>query len=306
MIKGVNLTNSIAHIYNDNPIVAHEGYLAKEIKELMLAHRLECIPVIDSQKRVVNVLVWDSIFSGKKSKENIKLDIPVVIMAGGKGARLDPFTRILPKPLIPIGKKPIIEIIMDNFAKTGCHKFYLTVNYKGEMIKSYFDNTDSGYKVRYIWEKKYLGTAGSLRLLPDDFAQTFFVTNCDVIVKTDYLDMLSFHKENRNAMTMVGSVQHYEIPYGVLKIKNGGRLKCINEKPEYDFIVNAGLYIIEKEILTHIPKNKFCDITDFIATLHKNNLKIGVYPVSQNSYIDIGEWKKYQNTLNNIAEKLDV
>lgn len=308
IIRGMALTVPISSVYAKNPVSMADGCSIREVKDLMLRKRIECIPVLDKNKRVTDILIWDSVFAGQRMNKGVslKMSIPVVIMAGGKGTRLDPFTRILPKPLIPIGKKPIIEIIMDNFAELGYRKFYVTVNYKGEMIKSYFDNTESYYKVKYIWEKKYLGTIGGLRLLPSDFPETFFVTNCDVIIKADYTDMISFHRQNNNDLTLVGSLQHYEIPYGVLKIYKGGRLKSIDEKPEYDFLVNAGLYLIEKRVVKHLPKTGLCNVTDFIAILREKNLRVGVYPVSQNSYIDVGEWKKYQNTLNNIAEKINV
>lgn len=226
-----------------------------------------------------------------------KIDIPVVIMAGGKGVRWSPFTKLIPKPLIPIDETPVIEIIMDRFSRWGARSFYITLNYKGEMVKTYFDGNKKKYTINYLWEKDFLGTAGSLALLPSAIEDTFIVSNCDVIVKADYADLVHIHKKKKNILTIVGTVGHYKIPYGVMHFDKDGRLEKIQEKPEFNFTINAGVYVLSKKALSHIPRNSFFDMTDFMQILLDRGEKVGVYTVSKKSYTDIGNWEGYKRCI---------
>lgn len=223
-------------------------------------------------------------------------------MAGGKGTRLDPFTRILPKALIPVGEKPVIEIIMDEYARYGMKNFHISVNSKSKMIKAYFGDQDSDYNISFIDEDKPLGTAGALRFLKDKFDNPFFVSNCDIIVRNNYYDILQFHKDGRYDLTVVGSMQHRTIPYGVCKFENGGLLKSIQEKPEYDFLVNTGMYLLNPHILRYIPENTYFDMTELINVLQKKAHKVGVYPVSEKSWVDIGQLTEYRTTIRELTE----
>ncbi|MDP2167699.1 MAG: nucleotidyltransferase family protein [Thermodesulfovibrionales bacterium] len=299
ILKNGNLNDTIEGCFNKNPVYLKEGYDPGAAKKLLVKHQIDIIPVTDGGGGLTGFITWPQVFGGGM-KEKEKIDLPVVIMAGGRGTRLDPFTKILPKPLIPIGEKPIVELIMDKFNEYGVSDFYLTVNYKAEMIKSYFDNVETGYKIRYIREKDFLGTAGSLRLLPGGVGGTFIVSNCDIIVEADYADLVKFHKKGRHSLTIVGSIQHYKIPYGIIEYKEGGGLKAINEKPEYDMLINTGLYVLEKEALEHISKGKAFHMTDLISALLKKKKKIGVYPVSEKSYVDIGQWEEYKKNIDRL------
>jgi NDP-sugar pyrophosphorylase family protein len=203
----------------------------------------------------------------------------------------------LPKPLIPIDNKPIIEIIMDEFAKFSINNFYISINYKKEIIKAYFKEQKSNYNIEFIEETKPGGTAGSLKLLEGKIKTTFFVSNCDIIIKDDYKKIYNFHKKNNFNLTLVGSIKHHTIPYGVCKIGNGGILKKIVEKPESDMLINTGMYILSPEVFNFIPKNKFYNMTDLINIMKKNDYKVGVYPISEKSWMDIGEWGKYKSSL---------
>ena len=219
-------------------------------------------------------------------------------MAGGKGTRLDPFTRIFPKPLIPIGDNPIIEIIMDKFAKYGMKSFIISVNTKAKMIKAYFEDSRSKYNISFIDEDKPLGNIGALRFLEGKLKTPFFISNCDIIVECDYTKIYEFHQQHNCDLTIVGSLQHYTIPYGVCDIENGGILKSIKEKPEYDLLVNTGMYVFNPDILKFIPKNEFFNIPDLIKKLKKARKKIGVYPVSEKSWIDVGKLSEYKKHIN--------
>ncbi len=303
ILSGRQLSEKAYQACNSNPIVVNSGYNISTIKKLMLDNQIESIPVLDDNNRISDILTWDTIFSEGIIKQKNKLSIQVVIMAGGKGSRLDPFTTILPKPLIPIGDKPIIEIIMDKFGEYDVKEFFISVNHKSRMIKSYFEDVDGQYKIHYINEKLPLGTAGCLHMLTKRIKNPFIVTNCDIIVDIDYADLLAFHQEEKNDMTIVVSCKHYVIPYGICLIKNGGTLSKLNEKPEYEFLVNTGMYILNDSILRLIPINQYFDMTDLIKLAKRKKLKLGVYPIDEKSWIDIGQWDEYHKAAKNLMIK---
>ncbi len=303
ILNNCNLSDKIDGIYNKNAIYFSEDFSICEAKELMSKNKIEVIPIVDKNKNITDVVVWTDLIEKEDRCTFLgKIDLPVVIMAGGRGSRLDPFTKILPKPLIPIDELPIIEVIINKFYDQGVKNFYVTLNYKGEMIKIYFDGILKDYNVNYIWENEYLGTAGSLQLLPDDFADTFIVSNCDIVVDLAYKDLIDFHEKNNNLITVVGSIQHYKIPYGIIKFEKAGKIKKIQEKPELDFTVNTGVYVLSKNVLNFIPKDKSIDMTELIQLVLDSEKPVGVYPISQKSYSDIGEWKEFKQTL----EKLNL
>jgi NDP-sugar pyrophosphorylase family protein len=290
-------------VYNQKPIYLCYPWNIEEVKRIMVTKKIEVIPVLNSRREIIDVLIWSDIFKEKSSAPREKIDLPLVIMAGGRGTRLDPFTRILPKPLIPIGDKPVVEIIIDRIVEWGVRDIYITLNYKGEMVKTYFEyREDLPYRIHYISEKEFLGTAGSLRLLPDELSETFILTNCDVIVDADYYDVLRHHKKSNNIITLLGSIQNYTIPYGIVRFNSGGIVEEIEEKPEYDLTVNTGIYIMQKNSIQYIPENKSFDITELINQLIRKGEKVGVYPVSEKSYVDIGQWEEYRKSINLLKE----
>ena len=273
------------------------NYDLEKVKEEILKRKIVYVPVVNKQKEIVEFLVWDKLFDGKlirKTKD--KIDVEVVIMAGGKGTRLDPFTRILPKPLIPIGEKSILEIIIEKFTEYDLNEFHLSVNHKAKIIKSYFEEIKPDYTLKYLHEEKPLGTVGALKQLEGKINKEILLTNCDIIIEADYADLLKHHKQHKNDITLVASVKHYNIPYGICEIENGGTLVKIKEKPEYDFLVNTGMYVLNPEVLKHIPENEFFHITHLIEKI-KNTHKIGIYPISENSWVDTGEWIGYKKAV---------
>lgn len=297
ILKTGGINGMVEQVYNNQPFKVSKNFVKDDIKKIVLKKLIEAIPVVDKNNRIIDILFWEKLFSEKIEKKVANLAVPVVIMAGGLGTRLDPFTKIMPKPLIPIGEKPIIEIIMDKFAEFGMNDFYISINYKAQMIKAYFEDQQCKYNLTFIQENKPLGTGGSLKLLKNKFKSSFFVSNCDVIVNDDYTKIIDFHKKGQNKVTLVASIQHQIIPYGVCEIEKGGKLKRIIEKPEYDFLVNTGIYLIEPDILELIPNDALFHITDLIRKLKHNNLQIGVFPISEKSWIDIGQWEEYRKTL---------
>jgi len=297
ILKEGSLSESIDKVYNRKPVSTRNGYDIMEIKRLMLGNKVEGIPVLNDREEILDVLLWGDIFGKERVPRKTKIDIPVVIMAGGKGTRLDPFTRILPKPLIPIGDKAIIEIIMDKFADHGINRFYVSINTKAHMIKSYFKEMNTRYSISYIEEEEPLGTAGSLKLLRDRIEKEILVSNCDIIVDCDYAEVADFHRKNAYDITIVGSYRHFTIPYGICEIEKNGLLKDLKEKPEYDFLVNTGMTVLGRKALELIPANEKFDITDLIARVRGKRGKVGVFPINEKSWIDVGHWEEYHKSV---------
>ncbi|MFH1645556.1 MAG: nucleotidyltransferase family protein [Candidatus Omnitrophota bacterium] len=302
ILKGKSLNDSVSKIYNKHAISMKKDDFSMELaKEWLITNKVELIPVLDDQNRVVNFTTWTEAFSGQGEQFNSKkIDLPVIIMAGGKGTRLDPFTKVLPKPLIPIGDKTIIEIIMEKFSRYGVKDFYISVNHKAKMIKSYFEEMNSKYTVFYIEEDKPLGTAGSLRFMASKIKDSVIVSNCDIIIDCNYCEIVEFHQMNNYDITIVGSFRNFVIPYGICEIGSNGLLTNLKEKPEYDFIVNTGMYILNKDVLKLIPKNEKIDITDLVTKVRSNHGKVGVFPISEKSWTDIGQWEEYRKVVDKL------
>lgn len=267
----------------------------KHIKQLMIDSGVEQIPVLDDNGVIIDVILWTAILGEKKRLPAARLyPNQVVIMAGGEGKRLDPFTRILPKPLIPIGNKPVIEIIMERCYKSGFHKFIYSLNYKKEYIKLFLKENNFPYHIDWIEEPDFLGTAGGLSLLKNKITDTFFVSNCDTLLEIDFKEVLNWHKEHEAAITIVGSHNEIKIPFGVLELSNGG-LEKILEKPVHDIIINTGAYVMEPEIISYIPEGKYMDMNELIEIV-KKDLNVSVYPI-YSGWLDIGQWQEYKKSL---------
>jgi dTDP-glucose pyrophosphorylase len=297
IINNAPLDSAIDHILRNDVTVANSTDDILVVKERMKARRNEFMPIIDSKNRIINVIFWEDLFQEKQDVGQFKL--PIVIMAGGMGSRLKPITNVIPKPLIPINDKTIIEDIMDRFVHQGCSEFYLSVNYKADLIKYYFDDlANKAYKINYFQEEKPLGTAGSLSLLKGKIQETFFVSNCDILIDQDYAEILKYHRANKNKITIVAALKHYPLPYGTIETGNNGVLIELTEKPDLTFKINSGMYIIEPEVLNEIPDNEFYHITDLIENRKKKGDRVGVFPVSEKSWRDIGNWEDYLKTFN--------
>ena len=250
ILKGAGISNSISAIYNSEPTVLVNGnYNIEQAKKLFAKYKFDLIPITDQKGKIIDALIWGDVFLDSWQKKSRDLNIPVVIMAGGKGTRLEPFTKVLPKPLVPIHEKPVIEHIIERFTNAGVHEFILSINYKAHIMKAFFKELNPDYAIEFVEENKPLGTAGSLKLLEKKLKTPFLVTNCDIIIKIDYMDLYDFHQKNNYDITLVASLKKYTIPYGTCELNGEGHLKQINEKPEYDFLVNTGLYVLNPDVL---------------------------------------------------------
>mgnify|MGYP003975705503 CR=1 FL=1 len=298
ILNGVEMNESIENFYQLNPTVMIEDqYNISDIKKIFTEKKFDLIPLVDNKGILKDIFLWGQILNNGEKNKKERINVPVVIMAGGKGTRMEPFTKVLPKPLIPIHDKPIIEHIIEQFYNIGCLDFYLTVNYKGKILKAFFEELQPKYDVNFIEEKEPLGTAGSLQYLKGRFNKPFFVTNCDIIIKVDFNNIYEFHQKNGYDLTLVASAKEYIIPYGTCELNTEGHLSHINEKPKYDFLINTGLYILKPDILEIIPKNKLYDITDLIEDAKNKGKKIGVFPIDEDAWIDIGQWTEYQKAI---------
>lgn len=300
ILSGKDINDLITNVYNKKPIFIKEtDYSIDAARKILLKKKLSFVPVINSDNMLVNFITWSFAFDEAQVKKPIKkkIDIPVIIMAGGKGTRLDPFTRIFPKALVPVGEKTIIELIVDNFQKFGVKDFNLIVNYKGKMIEAFFNSLETDAGINFIHEKQFMGTAGSLSLIKDLVKNDFILSNCDIIVEADYGEILDFHRKEKADLTIISSIKHYKIPYGVIKFKKGGQIVEIVEKPEYVFPINAGVYVLNKKVLDYITKEKYLDMNTLIETLLQNNRKVITFPLNESCYLDIGEWEEYKKTV---------
>ncbi len=270
---------------NKNPIVLKESLSSSKIRNIFLKKNLDFAPLISSKNKILKILTRSEIFS-KDDKKNKKLHTPVVLMAGGEGTRLIPFTNILPKPLIPIAGKPMIEHILNRFVQQNFEKFIISINYKAELIKAYFRNKK--FNIKYIKEAKKLGTAGSLSLMKNEIKSDFFLVNCDVLFDLNLMDIINYHKRQKSDLTIIAAHEEHKVPYGVCEVAKNGRLKAIKEKPNLGLLINTGIYFISKKLLKYIPHKKY-DLTDLIKDSKRRNLKVFTYIISSKSWKDLGQ-----------------
>lgn len=277
---------------------------AEKSEFLMDSTLLKSIPILDKNNRIIEIKFRDRKEVGYMEGSDLSLsDTPIIIMAGGKGTRLYPYTKILPKPLIPIGEIPILERIMNRFSEYGAKTFYLTVNYKKEMIKSYFAEQNLPYDIKYVEEDKPLGTAGSIKLIQEKFDRPVVVTNCDILIDTDYDCIIRHHIAAENGITIVSSLKNFPIPYGVLDAEKEGKITAIREKPQLSYFVNTGMYVVNPNCFDLIPEEKMYHMTDLADDLMKKGGRVGMYPISEMSFLDMGEFqemKRMEDRLNEI------
>ncbi len=284
----------IQNIINKRPVIIKEGDNLKKIKSIFLSNKINFAPLISKNFIVKKILRWEEIFDEKYQETQ---DTPVVLMAGGEGTRLQPFTNVLPKPLMPIAGKPMMEHILINFSNQNYKKFIVSLNYKSELIKAYFKSKK--YLIKFIKENRKLGTAGSLSLMKNEIKSDFFLVNCDVLFNLNLSDITNFHYKNKSDLTIVAAHDDYKIPYGVCEITNNGKLKSLKEKPNISLLINTGLYYLNKKVLSLIPRKKY-DLNELIKSAQKKRLKVLTYIISSKSWIDVGQKEDYLKSYKNI------
>ncbi len=283
ILSGGQITQPCELAANKNPKTVKQGEL-KRAKRLFDELDANGVPVIAEDGTIIDIY-----FDKNPYPIAEKVDIPVVIMAGGLGTRLYPYTKVLPKPLIPIGELPIIEHIINKFSSFGCKDFYIVVNHRKAMIKAYMTETPKPYNLHFIDEDKPLGTAGGLSLLKERINGSFFLTNCDTLIDADYSKLYKEHRENGNTITMVTAFKHMVIPYGVISLSEGGAISEFTEKPKIDVMINTGFYVVDKKIVDEIPQNYNTTMPAIIEDYRNRGDRVGVYPIREDSFMDMGQ-----------------
>ncbi len=270
-----------------------------EAKDFVLNSAISAVPLLDKKGKIDDIVFANSLDVDMQKKASL----PVVIMAGGLGTRLYPYTKILPKPLIPIGELPIVEHIMNRFIHVGSSEFYMVVNYKKNMIKSYFNDNEVQYNVKYIDEDKPLGTGGGLSLLKGKISDTFFLTNCDILIDADFADIYEQHKKCGNVITMVCAVKNFTIPYGVIDLDENGCVSKVREKPDMNFLTNTGVYVVEPCVVNELQDDMSIGFPDIMDNYRKAGKRVGVYPISEHSWMDMGQVEELDNMRRRLEEK---
>ena len=279
---------SIKKIASKNFIKSSEDNKNK-LNSMLDKEDINHIPIVD-KNGIVKYLITKNI------SEKIKTKVPVVIVAGGQGTRLSPLTKIIPKPLMPVGDVTMIEKIMENFHKQGLSNFKLIINYKKNLIKTYLNELDHPYHIEFIEEEKTGNTAGSLALLKEKIDGPFIVSNCDVIADLSYQSLLDWHNEKKAEMTILGVRKQVDIPYGVIKMDSKYAVKEIYEKPFYNNMIVSGIYVMNPSVLKLIPKSMILGMDKLMEKLIKKNMNLTCYPI-ESGWQDIGQFEEYKKLL---------
>ncbi|GCD11351.1 nucleotidyltransferase family protein [Clostridium tagluense] len=287
ILKEASINDSIENTYFKNFKFVTEEHSKKKAKEYMLSNKIRQVPVIDKDKKLIDLYFLDDIISYEK-KDNY-----VFILAGGLGTRLRPLTETVPKPMLTVGDKPILELIIEQFKEYGFRNFIISLNYKGEIIEDYFKNgSEFGVKIEYIKETKKLGTAGSIALVKEKFTKPFIVINGDILTGIDFEKFLNHHIKNNFNITV--GVRNYEInvPYGVL-VTDNMLIESLEEKPTYKFHINGGVYVVNPEIVKYIKEDEVYNMTDLIEDAMNNDYTSGIYEITE-YWKDIGQIEDYR------------
>ncbi|MEW6593979.1 MAG: nucleotidyltransferase family protein [Thermodesulfobacteriota bacterium] len=282
LINGLNLDDKVAQVCKRTPVTASINDSREEILRKMRTYSVNQMLVVDEDGRVIRVDFADDQFLHSSTRNNI-----VVLMAGGLGMRLRPLTEDCPKPMLPLGGKPILRHIIDNFLNIGYHRFVISVNYRREVIKDYFGNGAwLGCDIQYLEEDQPLGTAGALSLLPSRPDKPFFVMNTDLLTTLNFVHLMDFHNEHTGAGTICVKEYCYEVPFGVIQTDNQ-RVTRLAEKPVHRFQINAGIYVLDPAALDMVPKNQLFHMTSLIQQLLNNDHPVFSFPVVE-EWLDVG------------------
>ena len=281
LLKGISIEDSIYKVINKKPFFINTNSDMQKIETKMISLGIKIAPVIDKNKKIVEIINIEKI---EKIKKN---DNAVIIMAGGLGTRLYPLTKKIPKPMIEIAGKPILEIIIERFISDGFKEFFICLNYKSEVIKNFINKKKFvGVDIDFIEEKKRLGTAGALSLIKKKFMHPVIIINGDILTKISFQDLLKHHQKLKAAATVAVREEEYEIPFGVIDYQNK-TIKKIIEKPKNSFHVNSGIYVINPQYLKYVPKNKLFDMPSLINAIANKNKTVCSYLVNE-YWLDIG------------------
>lgn len=283
-------------VMSSNPLTAPIGSAKGDLLSMMNRHRLKSIPLIDEERRPRALIHLRDLISHRSSGHI------AVLMAGGEGKRLRPITESLPKPMVKIGDKPILENIIKSLAESTITKIYLAVNYQAKMIEDYFgDGSRFDVQITYLREKEKKGTAGALSLITEMLSEPILVLNGDLVTNVPFSRLLDFHRQHRCVMTVAATEYNINIPYGALKLAEHFVLG-IDEKPAQSFLCNAGIYVIDPELLRFIPSERVYNMTDLMNDASREGLPIAAFPVRE-YWVDVGQKEDLQRARAEAMEK---
>ena len=288
LLKGKNLKDSISEIYNSNCKFVFQNYNKDELLEIFKIYKIKLIPVVDVNKKILNIIYEEELNQiPQKFKSNY-----VILMAGGIGARLKPLTDDIPKPMLKVGEKPLLETLIKQLRENGFEKILISVNYKANIIENYFrDGKDFGVTIEYLHEIQKMGTAGSIKLSEKYIQEPFLVVNGDILTNVNFEDILKYHLENKFDLTIGSRAYEMQVPYGVLNLDDIC-VTSIEETPLVNFTVSGGIYVINPWALNLIPNNEYYDMNELINSVLSSKGKIGNFKI-QNYWMDIGHINDY-------------
>ena len=285
LLKGFTLDSPLSSIIQKNYHKASSKVSQKEISKIMKEKSISQIPIVTKDNKLIGLVISQDLLP---DSSNLLLPNYALLMAGGKGTRLKPITNDCPKPLLPINGKPILEIILEQCINSGIRNFYISVHYLADKIIKYFgDGSKWNVNIDYLNEEIPLGTAGALRLIPTNVKEPIIVINGDVLTKTNFQEILKYHSENNADITICAREHKLSSPYGVIEVQ-GIKFKSMVEKPSFRQLVNAGIYVINPQLIKQIKQNQYLDMPELIALTKTNDKNVIVYPVHE-YWIDIGK-----------------
>lgn len=294
LLRGVSLEQPVVEVMNGKPFVLTQLADQDEAQAMMRFRRIRHVPVVDTDGMLVGLIVSDDLIERSFDNE-------VILMAGGLGSRLGKLTETTPKPLLPVGSKPILQTIIERFSSAGFKTFRIAVNYRAEQIIDHFGNgAEMGVTISYLRESKRLGTAGALALLRSAPDRPFFVMNADLLTKVDFAHMLRFHEEHDAFATVAVREYELQVPFGVMETSNGF-VKAIEEKPIYHFFVNAGIYILSPRAAKYVTGEEMFDMPDLLAAAIADDRRVLTFPIHE-VWVDIGQRSDLENANRIFAE----
>ena len=287
IINGIKLEDCVEKVMNRTPVTITPETSREESLSLMTAKKIHQLPIVDKDGKVTGLAQFDVLLKRSTPIYEDQEDVRVILMLGGEGARLLPLTKETPKPMLSIGDKPLLETIIGNFSVQGFKNFYFSVNYKADIIEQYFgDGSRFGVNISYLYEKTRMGTAGALSLLPEVPQGSLIIMNGDILTNSNFCHLVNFHRQNKALATMCVREYEQQIPYGIVTA-NGMTLQSITEKPSHSYFVNAGIYVVDPDVLGFVPKDQYFDMPQLFDELQKAGKESSVFPIRE-YWLDIG------------------
>ncbi len=299
LLNGLSVDSSIETIFFKTPTVAKISDSNEKIFRILLSKKLRQIPIVDESGRPAGIIDIEELIKPKHKTNK------VVLMAGGLGTRLGELTKTTPKPMLRVGNKPILQTIIENFAKYGYTDFIISVNYLSHVIEDYFgDGSSFGVSIEYIHEKERMGTAGALSLMRSMLNEPFFVMNSDLLTNINFEHLHDFHLAQGALATMGVREYDFQVPYGVVNVEDG-KIRNIVEKPVHTFFVSAGIYMLSPEALEYLPDNQFFDMPSLFNNLSEADCMTGAFPIHE-YWLDIGRLSDFERANTEFSQVFSV